>query len=84
MLPPLIVKKLEASVARHAELETLVSSPDVLANPPLYKTYSREFGTLSKVVGKFLEHRKLLKELTENAKHHPSGLLFGKPPKPNK
>lgn len=66
MLPPLIVKKLEVSVARHAELEALVSSPEVLASPALYKSYSKELGTLAKVVGKFREHQKLFRELREN------------------
>ena len=53
-------------MARYSELEALVATPEVLASPALYKSHSKELGTLAKVVNRFREFQKLRKELGEN------------------
>ncbi len=66
MLPELVEKKLDELIARHDELEQLVSSPDVIANPSLYRAHSRELGGLAKKVGRFRRYRELASDLREN------------------
>lgn len=66
MLPPLIQKKLEQVTSRYAELEQLLASPAVLGQPGVYKSYSKELGSLSRTVSKFNEYVRFQKELSEN------------------
>jgi peptide chain release factor 1 len=66
MLPPLIEKKLVQLQARSVELQAMMSRQDIIEQPPLYLSYTRELGVLSKKVGKYEEYLRVLKELGDN------------------
>ena len=66
VLPPTVEQKLESLQTRHAELEELVAKPEIIEQPSLYRTHTREFGTLGKKVSRFKEYRQLAQELEEN------------------
>ncbi len=66
MLPPLIEKKLQDTVARHAELEGQMADPEVLAHPPRLRAVSRECGTLAKIAGIYSQYASLRQESEDN------------------
>jgi len=66
MLPPLIEKKLQALQTRHSELQELMGKQEVLAQPALCLSYTKELGVLGKKVGRYEEYARTLKELREN------------------
>ena len=66
MLPPLIEKNLQQLVNRHAELEQLLATPEVLSQQAVYRAHSRELGNLAKSAAKYAEYLKLQKELRDN------------------
>jgi peptide chain release factor 1 len=57
--------KLEAMARRHAELELLLSTPAVLADPPTFRDYAREYAELQPVVDRFRTRTRLLLEADE-------------------
>ena len=63
-----MLEKLEAMAARHTEIATLLSDPEVTDNPNRYRDLSREHAQLGKVVVHYLEydnHQKQLQEALE-------------------
>jgi peptide chain release factor 1 len=66
VLPPLIEEKLQKLLERHAELERQVADPTVIAQLSLYRSLSREHGSLLKLVTRYREYLKAQKELEEN------------------
>ena len=65
-LPVAVEEKLEELEVRHADLETLISQPQIIENQSLYRTHTRELGSLGKKVSRFREYRRLRQELEEN------------------
>jgi peptide chain release factor 1 len=66
MLPPLIEKKLQQLVARHAELENLLATPEILQQQAAYRAHSKELGTVAKTVAKYNEFLRRVRELADN------------------
>lgn len=66
MLPPPIHKKLEQIAARHSEVETLLGTPETLAQPGIYKALSKELGGLARTGSKFQEYQRLAREREDN------------------
>src|SRR5688572_18069305 len=66
MLPPLIENKLIQLAARHAEIQALVATPEIVQQPGTYRAHSKELGVLSKKVARYEEYKKTLRELTDN------------------
>ena len=57
--------KLEALTRRHAELEQLLSSPAILADPPTFRDHARAYAELQPVVDRFRTRTRLLQEADE-------------------
>jgi len=57
--------KLEAMARRHAELELLLSTPAVLADPPTFRDHARAYAELQPVVDRFRNRTRLLLEADE-------------------
>jgi peptide chain release factor 1 len=66
MLPPLVEKKLQQLAIRHAELETLLATPDVIQQQSAYRAHSKELGVVSKKVTKYQDLLRASKERAEN------------------
>ena len=66
MLPPLVEKKLQEAVERHAELENQLGDGEILAKPALYRKISRECGALGKLVSTYHAYLKTRREIEEN------------------
>ncbi|MBI4600518.1 MAG: peptide chain release factor 1 [Planctomycetes bacterium] len=66
MLPPLIEKKLEQLSARRRELEDLLSKPETLERPAVYRCHSLELGKVMKVVARYDEYLRAARELAGN------------------
>jgi peptide chain release factor 1 len=63
----MLLKKLESIEKRNAELETLLSSPDVTSNIERYQALSKELSDIKTIVSKFKEYKKIVSEM-ENLK----------------
>ena len=57
--------KLEALSRRHAELEQLLSSPAILADPPTFRDHARAYAELQPVIDRFRTRTRLLQEADE-------------------
>jgi peptide chain release factor 1 len=57
--------KLEAMTRRHAELEHLLSTPAVLADPATFRDHARAYAELQPVVDRFRARTRLLQEADE-------------------
>lgn len=66
MLPPLVEKKLQQLVARHAELEKLLATPEIIQQQTTYAAHSKELGIASKTVAKYQDLLRASKELSDN------------------
>ena len=66
MLPTLVEQKLQKMATRHDELQELVAKPEIIGQQALYRSYSRELGSLTKKVAKFREYERVSQELREN------------------
>jgi peptide chain release factor 1 len=66
MLPPLVEKRLQQLVARHAELEKLLATAGIIQQQAVYVAHSKELGTAAKTVTKYREYLRASKELAEN------------------
>ncbi|MBN1442002.1 MAG: peptide chain release factor 1 [Planctomycetes bacterium] len=66
VLPPLIEKQLIQASEKHAELERLLSDPDVVAQPSRFRAAARECGAVGKLVSLYGEYRAALRELEEH------------------
>lgn len=60
-----MLKDIEAKKTRHEELQKLISDPKVIANSNLYQRYAKEFAEISRLINKYSEYQKLLRELKE-------------------
>ena len=58
-------EKLDAIVARHGELERLLSDPDVMSSPQKFKEYAQEHARLLDVVNAYGELKRVQQELAE-------------------
>ncbi|MFA5097110.1 MAG: peptide chain release factor 1 [Candidatus Margulisiibacteriota bacterium] len=58
-------EKLEKLEKRYTDLETLLSSPEVLSDREKIEKYSREFSDLRQIVQKFREIKRLSKDIQE-------------------
>jgi peptide chain release factor 1 len=58
-------KGVEAKKARHEELQKQLSDPKVIGNSSLYQKCAKEFAELSKLVNKYADYQKLLKDIKE-------------------
>ena len=65
MLSEALVNKLERMSARHAELEKLLATPEVALNPGRLRAFSKEFGSLGKLVRHFRELHRLEASLAD-------------------
>lgn len=63
-----LLQKLKAMYDRYTELENLVADPVVVSNPSRYGAYMKERGSLSKMVGKYLQWQKILDRKEEAGK----------------
>ncbi|OGC04096.1 peptide chain release factor 1 [candidate division WOR-1 bacterium RIFOXYA12_FULL_43_27] len=60
--------KLSKVEERYNELETLLSSPEVISNREKFENFSREFSELGEVITPYRELKKLYKEIEETKK----------------
>lgn len=60
-----MLKDIEAKKLRFEELQQLISDPKVIANSQLYQRCAKEFAELSKLLNKYNEYQKLLKNIKE-------------------
>jgi peptide chain release factor 1 len=58
-----VLEKLKALEKKHEELGRLIGDPQVLADPPTYRTHIRAYSELEEIVGVFREYRRTLSEL---------------------
>jgi len=60
-----MLNDIEKKKIRFDELQKLISDPKVIANSQLYQRYAKEFAELSKLLNKYNEYQKLLKDIKE-------------------
>ena len=61
-----VVGRLEAAEARHAELERLMGSPQVVSNREEYQRCAKEHADLGRVVERFRRYRDLVRRIEED------------------
>ncbi|MFC1768089.1 peptide chain release factor 1 [Candidatus Margulisiibacteriota bacterium] len=61
----MLTNKLQTIEDRYLELETFLSSQDVIADRELFQKLSKEHSDLGEIVGKFREYKTTIKELEE-------------------
>ena len=66
MLPPLVEKKIEESVGRHADLERQLADPETIANPSRLRVVARECGSLAKLVEMYRQYESVRDEIRDN------------------
>ncbi len=59
------IEALETKQKRHKGLEKLLSDPQVIASPQLYKAYAREYGALNSIVALYNDLQKVDGQLAE-------------------
>jgi len=59
----MLLKKLESIEKRNAELENLLSSPDVTSNIERYQALSKELSDIKIIVSKFREYKRIVSEM---------------------
>ncbi|MCB7128848.1 MAG: peptide chain release factor 1 [Candidatus Brocadiales bacterium] len=63
-----LLQKLSSMHDRFKHLEELVSDPAVMSNPAKYSAYMKERGSLSRIVGKYVQWQETLKRKEEAGK----------------
>ncbi|HEY3175887.1 MAG TPA: peptide chain release factor 1 [Candidatus Polarisedimenticolia bacterium] len=58
-----MLEKLEALERKYEELGRLIGDPQVLGDPPTYRTHVRAYSDLGEIVSVFRDYRKTLKDL---------------------
>jgi peptide chain release factor 1 len=58
-----VLEKLEALERKYEELGRLIGDPQVLGDPPTYRTHVRAYSDLGEIVSVFRDYRKTLKDL---------------------
>lgn len=61
----MLLKKLENVDKRYHELETLLSSPEIISNREKFQAYSKELGDLKELFEKSEEYKKVIKEIED-------------------
>ena len=60
-----ILRKLEALVERHQEVEQLLSQPDVIADQDKFREYAKSHAELADIVAKYREYKTLAQQLAD-------------------
>jgi peptide chain release factor 1 len=61
----MIAEKIEGTLARHAELETMLARPDVVRDPSKMEKLGREYNAISKNVPVFRQYLALVKSIAD-------------------
>ena len=60
-----MLTKLEALEKKHEELGRLIGDPQILADPPTYRSHAKAYADLEEIVSVYKEYRRTLKEIEE-------------------